>query len=105
MMDFEIVESLRQVYKVPGKFLNGRIFYLCDLLARNRLNLLQDCSTAYTNPSDQVKNSHGSAGPVQTRRGFLLVSVRSKLILPDPCKPGLRSLILCLNGRNIGEKL
>ena len=93
------------VYKVPGKFLNGRIFYLCDLLARNRLNLLQDCSTPYTNPSDQVKNSHGSAGPVQTRRRFVQVFVRSKLILPDPCKPGLRSLILCLNGINIGEKL
>ena len=75
------------------------------MLARNRLNLLQDCSTAYKNPPDQVKNSHGSVGPVQTRRGFVQVFVRSKLILPDPCKPGLRSLILCLNGRNIGEKL
>ena len=95
-MDFEIVKSLRHGLQGSGQTFER---------SHGTVNLLQDCSTAYTNPSDQVKNSHGSPGPMQTRRGFVQVFVRSKLILPDPCKPGLRSLILCLNGRNIGEKL
>ena len=105
MMDFEIVKSLR--HGLQG---SGQIFERTNVLPVRPVSTepfksvtgLQHCLHT---PSDQVKNSHGSAGPVQTRRGFVQVFVRSKLILPDPCKPGLRSLILCLNGRNIGEKL
>ena len=63
--------------RVRDKFLNGRIFYLCNSFTRNRANSVRDCSTVYKSP---YQNLHSSPGPVKTKSaGCVQAFVRSKI--------------------------
>ena len=63
--------------RVRNKFLNRRIFYLCNSFTRNRANSVRDCSTVYKSP---YQNLHSSPGPVKTKSaGCVQAFVRSKI--------------------------
>ena len=105
MMDFEIVESLRHGLQGSGQIFERTNFLPVRPVSTEPFKFVTGLQHCLHESFWSGEKFAWFCGPVQTRRGFVQVFVRSKLILPDPSKPGLRSLILCLNGRNIGEKL
>ena len=64
MVDYEIVNSLRHGLQGSRQIFERTNFLPVQPVDTEPFKYVTDCSTAHTNPSDRVKNLHGSAGPV-----------------------------------------